>query len=211
MIRINLLPHKREARRDSGQGWLVAVMLVIAAEVVVLGLYHQLKLQELAKQKQVNSELTNQIAQIESTVKNHAEVKKKLEVLRAREEAIGKLQAARSGPTAVLLELSRILTVGRGPTISAEELMQKKKDNPQDVHNVAWDSRRLWVLSFKENQRVVKIEGFAHDGEDVSELARRLSLSKYFQDIVLLPAKQEVDAVSKLNVVKFQLQAKARY
>lgn len=211
MIRINLLPHKREARRDSGQGWLVAVMLVIAAEVVVLGLYHQLKLQELAKQKQINSELTNQIAQIESTVKNHAEVKKKLEVLRAREEAIGKLQAARSGPTAVLLELSRILTVGRGPTISAEELMQKKKDNPQDVHNVAWDARRLWVLSFKENQRVVKIEGFAHDGEDVSELARRLSLSKYFQDIVLLPAKQQVDSESKLNVVKFQLQAKARY
>ncbi len=211
MIRINLLPHKREARRDSGQGWLVAVMLVIAAEVVVLGLYHQLKLQELDKQKQVNAELTNQIAQIESTVQNHAEVKKKLEVLRAREEAIGKLQTARSGPTAVLLELSRILTVGRGPTISAEELMQKKKDNPQDVHNVAWDARRLWVLSFKENQRVVKLEGFAHDGEDVSELARRLSLSKYFQDVVLLPAKQEIDGESKLNVVRFQLQAKARY
>jgi type IV pilus assembly protein PilN len=211
VIRINLLPHKREARRDSRQGWLVAVMLVIAAEVVVLGLYHQLKLQELDKQKQVNAELTNQISQIESTVKNHAEVKKKLEVLRAREEAIGKLQTARSGPTAVLLELSRILTVGRGPTISAEELMQKKKDNPQDVHNVGWDARRLWVLSFKENQRVVKLEGFAHDGEDVSELARRLSLSKYFQDIVLLPAKQQVDSESKLNVVKFQLQAKARY
>lgn len=211
MIRINLLPHKREARRDSGQGWLIAVMLVIAAEIVVLGLYHQFKLQELAKQKQINSELTNQISEIQSTVKNHAEVKKKLEVLRAREEAIGKLQSARSGPTAVLLELSRLLTVGRGPSISPEELMQKKKDNPQDVHNVSWDARRLWILSFKENQRVVKLEGFAHDGEDVSELARRMSLSKYFQDVMLLPAKQQVDADSKLNVVKFQLQAKVRY
>jgi hypothetical protein len=58
---------------------------------------------------------------------------------------------------------------------------------------------------------VVKLEGFAHDGEDVSELARRLSLSKYFQDVVLLPAKQEIDGESKLNVVRFQLQAKARY
>jgi Tfp pilus assembly protein PilN len=89
--------------------------------------------------------------------------------------------------------------------------MQKKKDNPQDVHNVSWDARRLWILSFKENQRVVKLEGFAHDGEDVSELARRMSLSKYFQDVMLLPAKQQVDADSKLNVVKFQLQAKVRY
>jgi type IV pilus assembly protein PilN len=211
VIRINLLPQKREARRDSGQGWLIATMLVVAAEVVVLGLFHQFKLQELDKQKQINSELNNQIAQINTTVQNHAEVKKKLEVLRAREDAINKLQSARSGPTAVLLELSRILTAGRGPTISAEELMQKKKDNPQDVHNASWDARRLWVLSFKENQRVVNLEGFAHDGEDVSELARRLSLSKYFQDVVLLPASQQVDGESKLNVVRFQLQTKARY
>jgi type IV pilus assembly protein PilN len=211
VIRINLLPQKREARRDSGQGWLIATMLVVAAEVVVLGLFHQFKLQELDKQKQINSELNNQIAQINTTVQNHAEVKKKLEVLRAREDAINKLQSARSGPTAVLLELSRILTAGRGPTISAEELMQKKKDNPQDVHNASWDARRLWVLSFKENQRVVNLEGFAHDGEDVSEMARRLSLSKYFQDVVLLPASQQVDGESKLNVVRFQLQTKARY
>lgn len=211
MIRINLLPQKREARRDAGQGWLVAVMLVVAAEVVVLGLYHQFKLQELAKQKQVNSELTNQISQIEATVKNHAEVKKKLEVLRAREEAIRKLQTARSGPTAVLLELSKLLTMGRGPSISPEELMQKKKDNPQDVHNVSWDARRLWLMSFREEQRVVKLEGLARDGEDVSELARRMSLSKYFTDVMLLPAQRVVETETKLDVVKFQLQAKVRY
>jgi len=211
VIRINLLPQKREARRDAGQGWLVAVMLVVAAEVVVLGLYHQFKLQELAKQKQVNSELTNQISQIEATVKNHAEVKKKLEVLRAREEAIKKLQTARSGPTAILLELSRLLTMGRGPSISPEELMQKKKDNPQDVHNVSWDARRLWLMSFREQQRVVKLEGFARDGEDVSELARRMTLSKYFTDVMLLPAQRVVESETKLDVVKFQLQAKVRY
>jgi type IV pilus assembly protein PilN len=211
VIRINLLPQKREARRDAGQGWLVAVMLVVAAEVVVLGLYHQFKLQELAKQKQVNSELTHQISQIEATVKNHAEVKKKLTVLRAREEAIKKLQTARSGPTAVLLELSKLLTTGRGPSISPEELMQKKKDNPQDVHNISWDARRLWLMSFREQQRVVKLEGLARDGEDVSELARRMSLSKYFTDVMLLPAKRVTESETKLDVVKFQLQAKVRY
>lgn len=211
MIRINLLPQKREARREASQGWLVAVMLVVAAEVVVLGLYHQLKLQELAKQKQTNGELTNQISQIEATVKNHAEVKKKLEVLRAREEAIQKLQTARSGPTAILLELSKLLTSGRGPSISPEALMQIKKDNPQDVHNVSWDARRLWLLSFKEHQRVVVLEGIARDGEDVSELARRMSLSKYFGDVMLLPAKQVAEKDTKLEVVQFQLQAKVKY
>ncbi len=211
MIRINLLPQKREVRRDAGQGWLVAVMLVVAAEVVVLGLYHQFKLQELDKQKQVNSELESQISQIEKTVKNHAEVKKKLEVLRSREDAIKKLQAARSGPTEVLLELSRLLTPGRGPSIAPEELMQIKKDNPQRVHNVSWDARRLWLVSFKEQQRTVKLEGRAQDGEDVSELARRMSLSKYFENIMLLPASRSKDSDTGLEVVSFKLQAKVRY
>lgn len=211
MIRINLLPQKREARREAGQGWLVAVMILAVLEVVVLGLYHQLKLQDLAKQKQVNQELDSQIAQIQSTVKNHEDVKQKLVVLRAREDAITKLQTARSGPTAVLLELSRLLTTGRGPTIPEDELQQKKKDSPLDVHNLGWDARRLWLKSFTEHERVVKLDGWAMDGEDVSELARRLALSQYFGDVVLLPAKRETEGATKLNVVHFQLQAKVRY
>ena len=211
MIRINLLPHKREARRDGGQGWLAIVAVVMCVNVVVLFLFHQGKEQELEKQVNVNKEFSEQIAKIEASVKNHAEIKIRLEEYRNRSEAIARLQTARSGPTAVLLELSRILTRDRGPTVSPEELMQKRKDSPQDVYNSAWDARRLSVLSFKESQRVVRLEGVAHDGEDVSELARRLTLSRYFEDVVLLPAKQQTDADSSLNVVKFQLQAKARY
>lgn len=211
MIRINLLPQKREARRDSGQGWLIAVLLVVTAEVVALGLFHQLKRQELTKQLQKNSELQTQISRIETTVQNHNQVKSRLQVLRAREEAITKLQAARSGPTAVLLELSRLLTTGRGPSINEDELMQLKKDRPNEVHNVGWDARRLWLTSFTEHQRVVKLEGYARDGEDVSELARRLQLSQYFTDVTLLPGSSATDNDSKLPVVKFQLQAKVRY
>ncbi len=211
MIRINLLPQKREARREAGQGWLIAVMLISALEVVALGLFHQFKLQELNKQKQINQELETQIGQIESTVKNHDEVKKKLVVLRAREEAIAKLQSARSGPTAVLLELSKVLTTNRGPTISDDIINQMRKDNPQDVYSPGWDARRLWLNSYTEQQRVMKLEGFAADGEDVSELARRLQLSQYFGDVVLLPATRTADAQSGMSVVKFQLQAKVRY
>lgn len=211
MIRINLLPQKREARREAGQGWLVVVMILVVLEVVVLVLYHQLKLQELAKQRQINQELDSQIAQIQSTVKNHEEVKQKLAVLRAREDAIRQLQAARSGPTAMLLELSHILTTGRGPTIPDDELQQKKKDSPMDVHNPNWDARRLWLTSFSEHEKVVKLDGLAIDGEDVSELARRLSLSQYFGSVVLLPAKRETDAATKTSVMRFQLQAKVRY
>jgi type IV pilus assembly protein PilN len=144
-------------------------------------------------------------------VANHAEIKAQLETLRAREDAIGKLQQARSGPTAVLLELSRVLTNGHGPTVDPDVLAQLRRDNPTAVYNPGWDPKRLWLTSFQENDRTVKIEGLSRDGDDVSELARRLNLSMYFADVKLLPANKKIDSESKLEVIGFQLQAKTRY
>jgi type IV pilus assembly protein PilN len=213
VIRVNLLPQKREIRRgpEVDQRWLLVVLGVVVAEVVVLFLVHQMKRDELAKQVRKNEEISSQIETIKKTVANHAEVKAQLETLRAREEAISKLQQARSGPTAVLLELSRVLTGGHGPTIDPDVLAQLRRDNPTAVYNPSWDPKRLWLTSFQENDRTVKIEGLSRDADDVSELARRLALSTYFADVKLLPANKKVDSESKLEVIGFQLQAKARY
>jgi Tfp pilus assembly protein PilN len=79
------------------------------------------------------------------------------------------------------------------------------------VFNPAWDARRLWLTKFSEEQRKLRLEGFAQDGEDVSELARRMNLSAYFADVVLLPANRVVDATTKVEVVKFALEAKVKY
>ena len=57
----------------------------------------------------------------------------------------------------------------------------------------------------------MRLEGIARDGEDVSELARRMSLSSYFYDIRLLPAKKERDTATGLDLVRFQLEASVRY
>lgn len=211
MIRVNLLPQKRDARRDASQSWLLAVMGVAVLEIIGLFLFHQVKLDELAKQKRVNAELQSQIDEIKHVVANHGAVKKQLEALRAREDAIQKLQSARTGPTEVLLELARVLTRGQSPTVDAEFLQQQRKDNPTAVFNVNWDSRRLWLTTYHENNRLVKIAGFARDADDVSELARRLTFSDYFEDVRLLPATRTRDGATKLELVKFEMQAKAKY
>ena len=132
-------------------------------------------------------------------------MKADLALLRAREEAITKLQSARSGPTAILMELARILTPGRGPSVDPDRLAQLRRDNPLSVFNPNWDARRLWLTAYTEAQRKLKIDGKARDGEDVSELARRLNLSSYFYDVKLLPATREND------FVKFSIEAKVRY
>jgi type IV pilus assembly protein PilN len=74
-----------------------------------------------------------------------------------------------------------------------------------------WDSRRLWLTSYLESDRTVRVEGMARDGNDVAELAQRLKLSSYFFDVTLLPGKKETEKDARLEVVNFALQLKVRY
>jgi len=112
---------------------------------------------------------------------------------------------------AALLELARLLTPGRGPTVDPEQLAELRRDNPLAVFNPSWDARRLWLTEFVEENRLVRLKGQARDGEDVSELARRMSLSSYFQEVKLLPGSRIADAKSGLELVQFELEAKVRY
>jgi type IV pilus assembly protein PilN len=206
MIRINLLAQKKRSERSDGsQVWLAVVMVVVLAEVAALFVLHSFKAEELSVQQRKNAELTSQIDQAKRNVANHEQVKAELALLRARETAIQKLQSGRSGPTAILMELARILTPGRGPSVDPDRLAQLRRDNPLAVFNPTWDARRLWVTGYVEAQRKLKIDGKARDGEDVSELARRLNLSSYFYDVKLLPATREND------FVRFSVEAKVRY
>jgi type IV pilus assembly protein PilN len=206
MIRINLLAQKKRSERSEGsQVWLAVVMVVVLAEVAALFVLHSFKAEELSDQQRKNAELTSQIDQAKKNVANHEQVKSELALLRARETAIQKLQSGRSGPTAILMELARILTPGRGPSVDPDRLAQLRRDNPLSVFNPNWDARRLSITSYVEAQRKLKLDGKARDGEDVSELARRMNLSSYFYDVRLLPAQREADSVN------FSIEAKVRY
>ena len=212
MIRVNLLPQKRRKQAAArGDMWLVASLVLVALEVVACFVWYGSKQDELAQQQSKNGALEAQIKQIKDVSKNHEDLKKKLAILREREEAIGKLQSARTGPTAMLLEVARMLTPGRGPSVDPSELTKLRRDSPGQDYNQNWDSRRIWLTRFVESDRTVRLEGMARDGEDVSELARRMNLSTYFREVQLLPAKRETDKASGLQVVSFKLEAKVRY
>ncbi len=212
MIRINLLPVKRQAQQTEGSPiWLAVVAGILLFQAVGLAVFHQFKLKDLERQLATNQEIQTQISEIQKTVADHANVKAQLAVYRQREEAIHRLQSARTGPTAVLLEISQVLSPGRGPTMDADKAIQLRKDNPQAMYNPTWDPQRLWLLQYKEADRVVTIEGLARDGEDVSEFAKRLALSTYFESVKLLPATKIKETESKVEMLKFQLQAKVKY
>jgi type IV pilus assembly protein PilN len=226
MIRINLLPQKKQIRRgraDAGgpsldlsgggesQVWLAFVLGAVLLEVIVLLFVYKTKQDQLTLVQKQNTEINGNIDNIKREISQHATIKTQLKELRDREEAIQKLQGARTGPTATMLELSRIMTPGRGPTVDRDKLEQLKRDNPSSVPNGSWDPRRLWLSGFKEQDRIVKLSGYARDGEDVSEFLRRLSLSDYFYEVKLLPAQKAIDTTTKIEMVRFEMSAKVRY
>jgi len=217
MVRVNLLPDRRQAARrasgatDSSQLWILGVFGAIVVTVVICLFVQKVKQDELTAILRENANTQGQIDAIKKQIANHDEIKAKLKELRDREDAIQKLQAARTGPTSTLLELAHVLTQGRGPTTDRDKLEQMKRDNPAEVYNANWDARRLWLTSYVEVDRTVKLGGLARDGEDVSELERRLKLSDYFTDVKLLPGQKIVDGQTHQELFKFDLSAKVRY
>lgn len=221
MVRVNLLPDRKQTKARGGGGgmtagepgqlWILAVLGVVVLEIIVCIFIQKLKADQLSAVVGENAKISAQIEGIKKQIANHADIKAQLKALRDREEAINKLESARTGPTTVMLELSRILTPGKGPTTDRDKLEQLKRDNPTAVLNPNWDTKRVWLQSYQELERVVKISGLARDPEDVSEFQRRLLLSDYFYAVNLLPGSKVIDDKTKQEVVKFEMNAKVRY
>jgi type IV pilus assembly protein PilN len=213
MIRINLMPRaqRRANAETKGQGWLLAAMAAALVAVVVCFVVYGSKQEELEGWQRKTKQVQAEIELSKGRVGDHEKIKQDLQKLRDREEAINRLQSARSGPTAMLLEIARLMTRGRGPSVLPEKLAEIEQKNPLAKFNPEWDSRRIWLTEFLEDARRVVLKGQARDGEDVSELARRMNLSTYFYDVKLLPAKREDSKNSQGAWVSFQLEARVRY
>ena len=125
MIRVNLLPQKEKRARGGagvslgiGEGsttWLFAFVGILVFEVIGLALWYSHEQSQLAAVNNHNSVVQANIDDIKRQIANHPEILAQLKELTEREDAIQKLQAARTGPTSVLLELSRVLTPGPRP------------------------------------------------------------------------------------------------
>jgi type IV pilus assembly protein PilN len=215
MIRINLLPSpKKQARAAGGgssAGWFVVYAVVAAVTVIVCMIVYLGRKREFQELVARNAALEARIATLTAQSAQVDEVRAQLERSRELERVVGELQRARFGPTRLLIELSRILSAGGGPTIDAQRLEQLRRTNPLAGFNRAWDPRRLWLTAFDEEERHVRIRGVGKTHEDVAEFMRRLTLSESFAQVQLERTEQVEDADTHLQVIGFEVSATVRY
>ena len=213
MIRINLLPEaKRQVAAAGGiQLWGVIYLLSTFAWCVVLFLVYLRYNSELEEQEAKSRELEGQIERAKAQSANIGEVEEQLAKSKRLEEVVNQLQAARSGPARVLMEMSKILSEGRGPTADPDTVRELERTNPLMVPNEGWDIRRLSLKSFTETNRRCKIDGSGKTNEDVAEFLRRLSLSETFDQVTLQSTSSRKDGKSQMDVVDFQLSCEVKY
>ena len=218
MIRINLLPQARKAVRAPAaaattggqQAWVVVYLVALALWGVSLTAVYILYSGKLDEQQQQNAALDSQIQQLLTKSAQLDEVRAELQASVRLEELVAELNKARQGPTRVMMEISKILSPGGGPTIDPQALEALRAENPLAGYNRSWDPRRLWLTEFREENRECQITGQGKTNEDVAEFLRRLALSELFEQVTLTKT-EAVEGEAGLSFIKFELTSRVRY
>lgn len=218
MIRINLLPQARKAVRaptaaaapGGGQAWAILYLVAFAVWGVALAGVYIVYAGKLEEQQRQNAALDGQIQQLLTKSAQLDQLRAELQASLRLEEVVAELNRARLGPTRAMMEVSKILSPGGGPTIDPQALEALRRENPLAGFNRSWDPRRLWLTEFREENRECRITGQGKTNEDVAELLRRLALSELFEQVTLTKT-EAVQQEGGLSFISFELTCRVRY
>lgn len=209
MIRINLLPIRKAKRAEASQRQFLFMGLAIVATIGGLVLVDVQANGELDEAKRRNTILAAEVASLKKELGDYDKVRAQREELLRQRKTIQALDAGRTGPVYLLRELSEILSPGKGPTFDRITYEEQLRRDPNAGFNASWDTRRVWVDSYAEADRGVKLKGAAKSNEDVAEFLKRLNSSVFFSDVNLDSTAQQ--AGRSVKFVSFSLSAKVVY
>lgn len=213
MIRINLLPGRKPKRAEAGQRQLVFMGLGVLAGVAGMVMFHIQASNELDQLQGQNALVSADIERLKAELGDYDKVKAQREELMKQRSTIEALEKGRTGPVFLLREISEILTPGKGPTFDGVAYQEALMRDPNVGFNAGWDTRRVWLESFDEDGKKVRIRGAAKSNEDVAEFLKRLNLSVFFED-VNPESTNQVSAgpqTSSVKYVTFNLTASVIY
>ena len=145
MILINLLPHREAARKQRRDIFNVSLLAAFLAGGVIAGAIYLWFQARISDQQVKNRVLQTEITRLEGQIKDIAGLESEIAGLRARQQAVEDLQSDRNVPVHLMTELARQLPDG------------------------------VYVLSMKQENQSLSLQGVAQSNERVSELLRNLA------------------------------------
>jgi type IV pilus assembly protein PilN len=145
MIRINLLPHREEKRKQRKEAFLkLMVLAAIVGAAIALGI-GGITAAQIASQDQRNNFIKAENAKLDKQIAEIATLKQEIDALKARQAAVEDLQSDRNQPVYLMDELVKQVPEG------------------------------VYLKSFKQDNQKVALNGYAQSNERVSELLRNVS------------------------------------
>ena len=178
MIRINLLPHREEKRKQKQADFVALLALGGVAGVAVVLMVGAYNARAISIQDERNGALTSAIGELDKKIVRIATLKQEIEALKARQQAVEDLQGDRNQPVYLLDELVRQTPAG------------------------------VYLKGFRQEGQKVTIDGYAQSQERVSELLRNLAgVSPWLEKPELIEVKAAPLAQGRTvrKVVEFNL------
>jgi len=157
MIRINLLPHREEKRKERRRQFYVTAGLMLALGAAVWLLVHVVNATDLDHQNARNRYLQDEVAKLDNEIAEIRDLRSQIERLLARKQVIETLQSNRAETVHLFNELAARVPSGVYLTTVSQS------DNKIGLKGYAQSNARISTLMsslnespFLENSEVVK-------------------------------------------------------
>lgn len=177
MIRVNLLPVKQARRRSQARVQLLLFTGVIIVEVAILATAYFIINDQLAEQREAVQDLRATVQELEQDAADVDELRRQAQEYQAQLQVLSNLEARRIGPVRMLDELQAMVSP---PRDQEDRVAQLRRD-----WNVEWDTRRLWIDQFSEDETGFTLDGHAGNPDDVAEFLHRMNTAVYFNNVEL--------------------------
>ena len=144
MIKINLLPHREERRKQRQKAFIAMLAFGATIGALIVLVVGAVFSSRLSDQEQRNAYIKTENARLDEQIKEVANLKQEIEALKARQQAVEDLQGDRNQPVYLM-----------------DELVQQVPEG-------------VYLKSFKQSGQRILLNGYAQSNERVSELLRNL-------------------------------------
>lgn len=169
MIRINLLPHREEARRARRQQFYALMGLTSVLAILIVVFVYTVIAGYIGGQEDKNRFLKSEIAALDKQIGEIKRLKEQSQALLARKQVIESLQLDRGETVRLLSELARQVPEG------------------------------VYVKSLKQDGQKIQMLGYAQSSARVSSLMRNLDDSPWMERPELLEVKALMVDKRRLN------------
>jgi type IV pilus assembly protein PilN len=183
MIRINLLPHRKEARKARRQQFFVVASLVsVLALLLVFAIYTVID-GSIEVQNGNNEFLKREIAILDKEIDQIKRLKEQTQALLARKEVIENLQRDRGETVYLLSELTKQVPEGIYlKSLKQDGVAVNMTGYAQSNARVSTLMKNLEASPWLENPRLIEVKAVVLNGRRINEFGMNVTLTRVRPD-----------------------------